>query len=285
MRVNVRIDEGRALLLLLVHWWVLAAGCGRDGPGTEPPADDLEIRPPTSAADTVLGPGTSLQLTITDVQGEAVDGTISWSSSDPSVVVVSNSGLVTAVGPGEAVVSATVSGRSGTVDQRFVVDQALTEAPWLQWFPANPCEDFPESGCTSATPALLAGYTGHTYKAYAGLIVLHNPPANTIPEQFSVTSALAPCQGPATGCLGIGSPSVSRGPAPDTFVACFNVTTGSTVPLDILVRPQPGGNAWTISYQNFSQGGIGAQIGTTFAVYTFEGGFYFPGELDEEPCI
>ena len=61
--------------------------------------------------------GSSLQLTATplDVAGYPVVGqTATWSSSDPTIAAVSPAGLVTAVAPGTATMTATCNGRSGT---------------------------------------------------------------------------------------------------------------------------------------------------------------------------
>jgi hypothetical protein len=92
------------------------AACGGDGGTTEPPP------PPPVATVTVTGPGSQavplqeLQLVVTlrDASGaELEDREIAWSSSRETVATVSASGLVTAVAPGSATITATSEGKSG----------------------------------------------------------------------------------------------------------------------------------------------------------------------------
>ena len=72
------------------------------------------------AAHTLL-PGATLQFTAeaTDANGHPVAGTeFSWASSDPAVATVDASGLATALGPGDAEISAISSGESGRANLR-----------------------------------------------------------------------------------------------------------------------------------------------------------------------
>jgi hypothetical protein len=77
---------------------------------------------PSSAT---LAPGETQELTATalDGSGDPISGAaISWSTSNPMVVTVSSNGLVSAVGGGEAVVTATSGGKSG--DATIVVEES-----------------------------------------------------------------------------------------------------------------------------------------------------------------
>src|SRR5438552_1524824 len=61
--------------------------------------------------------GQTVQLTATpkDANGRALSGrAVSWSSSNTSVVTVSNAGVVSAVTLGSATITATSEGKSGT---------------------------------------------------------------------------------------------------------------------------------------------------------------------------
>jgi Bacterial surface proteins containing Ig-like domains len=61
--------------------------------------------------DLTLNPGGTFQLEATVSPSDATDKTVTWTSSDPSVVSVEN-GLVKAVSPGYAIVTATAGGKS-----------------------------------------------------------------------------------------------------------------------------------------------------------------------------
>ena len=56
-----------------------------------------------------LSLGETIQLDVNIVPANAVDGSLSWSSSDPGVATVDDTGNVTAVGAGEAIITATSS--------------------------------------------------------------------------------------------------------------------------------------------------------------------------------
>ena len=79
-----------------------------------PPAvATVTVTPPSSS----LQQGNSVQLTATtrDASGTVLTGrAIAWSTSAPSIATISGEGLVTAVGPGTATLTATSEGRSGT---------------------------------------------------------------------------------------------------------------------------------------------------------------------------
>ena len=73
---------------------------------TNIPVTSVDVAPPTATVQT----GLTVQLTATprDVNGTALSGrAVSWSSSNTSVATVNGSGLVTAVTPGAAAITAT----------------------------------------------------------------------------------------------------------------------------------------------------------------------------------
>ena len=89
------------------------AGCGGDG--QTDPSDVVEI---TLDNDQVVldatGQTRQLNATARDAEGNTVDVTIEWSSSDAGVVTVEGDGLLVAQGPGTAEVTATVASVSAT---------------------------------------------------------------------------------------------------------------------------------------------------------------------------
>ncbi|HEX6911005.1 MAG TPA: Ig-like domain-containing protein [Longimicrobium sp.] len=81
----------------------------------------------TPAADTVLaGQTVSLSHAVVNAYGDNVaDQTVTWGTSAPSVATVSAAGLVTAVAPGTAVVTATQGTRTGSATIAVCPDLAL----------------------------------------------------------------------------------------------------------------------------------------------------------------
>lgn len=67
-------------------------------------------------ANPAISVGTTAQLSAraVDSNGAAITGTVAWTSSSAAVASVDGSGVVTGRGPGTAVISATVNGRTGS---------------------------------------------------------------------------------------------------------------------------------------------------------------------------
>src|SRR6266581_1479257 len=84
------------------------------GPGSSspPPVASVVVTPQTST----IGPGETVHLSAVpkDAAGNTLSGrTITWSTSDASVAMVSTAGLVTGVAAGSATISATAEGKAG----------------------------------------------------------------------------------------------------------------------------------------------------------------------------
>lgn len=77
------------------------------------PANAVVVSP--GEATRFVGETVQLSATVTDANGDPLSGRpISWSSSASGVATVSSSGLVTAVAPGTATITASSEGKSGT---------------------------------------------------------------------------------------------------------------------------------------------------------------------------
>jgi len=91
----------------------LIAGCGG---GTEPKVPSTITVSPPSVSFTALGQTQQLSTTVADAQGNPLSGvTITWTSSNEGVAIVSPSGLVTAQGRGSAQITAQAGSASATV--------------------------------------------------------------------------------------------------------------------------------------------------------------------------
>jgi uncharacterized protein YjdB len=112
--------NGRVTALLPGTATITATSEGRSGTSTVtvtalPPAPvaSVSVTPPTAEVQT----GGTVQLTATprDALGNPLAGrAVTWTSSNPAVATVNASGLVTAVSPGTATITATSEGRTGT---------------------------------------------------------------------------------------------------------------------------------------------------------------------------
>lgn len=96
---------------------ITATSEGATGKATVTIAPDpvavVEVSP--SSTNLVVGSTTQLSATPRSVTGQILTGrTISWSTSTPSVATVSPSGVVTALGAGNAVIIATAEGKQGS---------------------------------------------------------------------------------------------------------------------------------------------------------------------------
>ena len=91
---------------------------------------NVQISPAT--ADLIIGQSTTLAAVPTDAKGNVLAGrSASWTSGAPSIATVSQTGVVTAVGVGSAVIFATVEGKTGSanVNVRRLSVTSVTVAP------------------------------------------------------------------------------------------------------------------------------------------------------------
>ncbi len=114
----------RRHLGLWVVLTILLSGCSRLGDITGPTPIGGVVSTVTMATPTVtlsVGATAALQVSARDASGRDItDRPVIWSSSDSSIVQVSPTGVVTAVGTGVAQVSASVAGRSALAEVTVV---------------------------------------------------------------------------------------------------------------------------------------------------------------------
>jgi hypothetical protein len=117
----------QALTLFIGAATLIACGGGDSEPTQSAPTVASVSVSPTSQT---LAPQQSAQLTATvsDAQGNPLSGrAVSWSSSQPGTASVSGSGLVTAVAPGAATITATSEGKSGAAQITVTAPVATVE--------------------------------------------------------------------------------------------------------------------------------------------------------------
>ena len=92
--------------------------------------------------DTVLKLGETLQFTATITPDDATDKTVTWSTSDENVATVDEEGLVTAVGIGEAIITATTAdGTELSASCTITVEPILAESITLDITKADMVEE------------------------------------------------------------------------------------------------------------------------------------------------
>ncbi len=90
------------------------ASCGDGAAEPDPPrAESLAVEPATASLSSI-GDTAVFRATIVDQYGAAFAGSAAWASGDPSVFAVSAGGVVTAVGNGSAVLTASFQGLAAT---------------------------------------------------------------------------------------------------------------------------------------------------------------------------
>src|SRR5688572_17850201 len=147
---------------------VLAAGCGGEDGGSGPDPrvlTTLELTPATAGLFTVA-PGNTVTLTVVpkDQDGQVMTGVgpPSFSSSNTAAAIVDGNAIVSAVGPGTAEISASLTVGSETVAATMQVTvqeaaaSALVTAPSLAYVPST--VDVQAGGVVTWT----VGSVGHT---------------------------------------------------------------------------------------------------------------------------
>ena len=125
----------RSVVRILLAAVVAAGGaCGGDGGGGGPinppgpaPVETVSVTAPPG--DIVTGQTKQLTVVLRDASGaELTDREIAFSSSNTAVADVSATGLVTAVAPGQATITATSETKTGTVAVRVVEGELIGPA-------------------------------------------------------------------------------------------------------------------------------------------------------------
>lgn len=161
----------------------LLAACGGDSTSA-PNIASLEVSP--SSASLVSGATQTLTATARDSKGSAIAGaSIAWTSSSDAVVTVSASGLVTAVAPGTATISASSGGRSATATLTVKAGGVVSASGGVVSAEGGAVKlDFPAGAvpaATSITIAPRADSTGNEH-ALAGTAYEFGPDGIQFPQ-------------------------------------------------------------------------------------------------------
>lgn len=150
------------------------------------------------------------------------DEPVTWSSSDPAVATVSQKGRVTAVGHGQAVITATVGGKSGSCNVEVLLVSAIDLGlpSGTLWADRNVGADNPSDYGNYFSWGEIAPKESFAYEAYKWF---HQDGELIICDKYSYEDArlvLAPEDDPATALLGEGW----RMPTVEEWYELFNET-------------------------------------------------------------
>ncbi len=212
-----------SLLLLLAGF--AATSCGGEGTGST----NVVIPPPASVAVVEVSPGSAtllpaqtaqLSAVTRDASGQTLTGrAVTWASSAQAVATVDGNGLVTAVAPGAASVTATSEGRSGSAS-------ITVNAP------------APTLARITLTPSTVALQVAQTVSlAAAGFDAAGNPMAGV---SFSYSSS-------NTAIATVTQAGVVTAVANGTAVITVSSGTISATATVTVVQPPGGGNRITVT--------------------------------------
>ncbi|MHB1194313.1 MAG: Ig-like domain-containing protein [Longimicrobiales bacterium] len=250
---------------------VLAACPGDDGP-TEPlePVVATVMVTPASATLEAIGATTQFQAAAKDAAGNVVTGkTVAWASSNTSVATLSASGLATAVAPGNAAITATVSGVAGSA----VITVSQPKVATVEVAPASPtlaavgvtvqltatAKSSSGSVITGQTVAWASSNVGIVAVSGAGLATAVTPGLATVTATVggvvgsSVVTVSAPCANPTRVTL---SPGAAQSFDPTSCLLLPSGSSGDRYRV-IALRPTETANASDVTTATLKVVGLG----------------------------
>ncbi len=194
------------------------------------------------------GQTTQLQALTLDSIGAALQGRpIAWSTSNPAVAAVSPQGLVTAVGAGSAILTATSEGRSGSVTMTVT-----PRPPSRLGFVVQPSNAMAGMAITPAIRVALQDQVGNTVPSATGTITLafaSNPGGATLTGALSVQAVQGVATFPDVRVNRAGQGYTLRATAQgfaEAISSSFIVSAGLPASLGVVVEPAGGSAAGTV---------------------------------------
>lgn len=188
------------------------------------------------------GQTTQLQALTLDSIGAALPGRpIAWSTSNPAVTTVSPQGLVTAVGAGSAILTATSEGRSGSVSLTVT-----PRPPSRLGFVVQPSNATAGMAITPAIRVALQDQVGNTVTTATGTITLafaSNPGGATLTGTLSAQAVQGVATFPDVRVNRAGQGYSLRATAPgfaEAVSGTFTVSAGLPAALAVIVEPAGG---------------------------------------------
>jgi hypothetical protein len=203
-----------------------------------------KVEPPEGFGST-LAIGAQMHLVARDGEGAPVTSGVTWTSSAPSVIAVSDTGWIEAKAAGEADIRATANGVTTT--QHFSASAtASARSPYLQFRPRTVCGVFcaSEPGPSPAELYPIAGWNeAQTAKSLLGDLVVLNPVSiYSAKATVLLFTGIRPCSGGTVGCVTQGDMEFKGGGG------SWSVCVAGSIPPALRVFRQPytatAGNAF-----------------------------------------
>jgi uncharacterized protein YjdB len=202
----------------------------------------VEISP--NSSDLTVGQTTSLEAVAKDARGAVLSNrTATWSSGAPSVATVSSAGVVTAVGAGNAVIFATIEGKTGsaTVNVRQLAVTSVTVAPASNTIAVGGTVQL-SATVRAGTTVLTDRVVGWSSSNEAVAIVSSTGRVTGLKAgAVTITATSEGINGTASVSVGISSIIVTPNPAP--------VAVGQTRQLTGIARDATGATVAGVTFQ------------------------------------
>lgn len=191
-----------------------------------------------SPSSETLSFGDTLSLTATVSPTDATDKSVTWSSSDTSVATVSNTGVVTVVSGGTAIITATTTNGSSTSTCTITVH---ADAPTIS---SNPAEATVDAGGTATLSVAASVNTGTlSYKWYSNT-------SNSNAGGTAISSAIGSSYAPSTA---IGGTTYYYCEVTNTFGTATAASTSSVAKVTVNTASAPTINS-SLSDATVTQG-------------------------------
>lgn len=214
---------------------VLAA-CATDSAGPPTPVDQVDLTPPAALP---VGSSVQLQVTLRDAAGAVLTGrTITWSSTNPTVVTVNATGMISGLTLGSATIAATSEGKSDSV-----AITVIHGPPAVLVFTSQPSNVLAGASIAPQVELTARDAQGNTATSFSGAVtvaIANNPGSGALGGTTVVTAANGVAAFPDLHIdkSGIGyTLSATAGAITSAASVPFDVTAGSPARLAFTALP------------------------------------------------
>ncbi len=238
--------------ILSVPLLVVCSGGGTSVTTEPPPAAVVTTVAVTPASATLLAGGTQpLAVTVKDQSGNTMAGqSVEWSTNNSQAATVTTSGMVTALAAGQATITATSGGKTGTSDVTVTAPEPPPPPPTVGSVTVSPPSASILVGATTTLTAVVKDEQGNVMTGQVVTWSTNNAATATVSSSGVVTGVAggsAVISATASGKSGSSSITVNVAPPPPPVVTTVTVSppsasiaVGATVSLTAVVKDAQG---------------------------------------------